>query len=239
MPSLQQTDLIYCLTRLPKDLRGVIIKHGLIIAGGYIRSMIAHEDVSDIDIFGPSVEVLYKAADDLVAERKTTNPDIRKVVTQNAITVFDSAHKPVQFITRWLYNHAIQVHRSFDFSICMAAIQYGVNTQCWQSVVHDRFYSDLAAKRLFYTNPDRNEDAGGSMLRVMKYVNRGYHIAPESLCMVINRLMKGIDNDTWHKASDYDRVELIRLKLREVDPAVYLPGVGQFDEHEQVPVVPQ
>ena len=39
-----------------------------------------------------------------------------------------------------------------------------------------RFYPDLAARRLVYTSPLRNEDAGGSILRVLKFYQRGYRI---------------------------------------------------------------
>jgi len=239
MGYLAETDIRYCLTRLPKDLREIIIQHQLVVAGGYIRSMIAHEEVKDIDIFGPSRGKLREAAEQLTQRRKNNgNTDIKLVNSDNAITVYGGAFTSVQFINRWLYDSARDTARSFDFSVCAAAIQWSANRQCWDSFCSDRFYSDLAAKRLYYLEPQRDEDAGGSMLRVTKYLNRGYHISPESLSAVIVRLFKGIDTKAFDGADSLERVGMIRAKLREVDPNTFLAGVGEFDEHENIPVLP-
>ncbi len=96
----------------------------------------------------------------------------------------------------------------------------------------------MAAHRLYYLEPIRDEDAGGSMLRVTKYLNRGYYISPESLAAVIARLFKGINALDYHAATGLEKVGMIRAKLREVDPNVVLEGIGAFDEHENIPVLP-
>lgn len=235
---LTETDMRRCLISVPKDLRNLLIRFELILAGGFCRSIIAGEPVSDIDIFGQSITRLQAVADGLATIRREKHHDIKVINTQNAISVVGGGYAPVQFITRWLYDRARQVAQSFDYSVCSAAIQWNDNRKSWESVCHDRFYSDLAAKRLFYMHPERDEDAGGSMLRAVKYTRKGYHISPESLAAVISRLMKGIDTTDWNGADTTGRELLIRGKLREVDPAVNIEGVGEFDEHENIPVLP-
>ena len=65
----------------------------------------------------------------------------------------------------------------------------------WRSLVADTFYEDLAAKRLVYCSPQRNEDAGGSLLRVIRFVARGYVVPPSSLAAVVARLITGVEAD--------------------------------------------
>src|SRR5208283_3039247 len=63
----------------------------------------------------------------------------------------------------------------------------------WTSLIDDEFYSDLAAKRLVYRSPVRNEDAGGSVLRLLKFYSRGFRIPLDSLGAVLARLVDGVD----------------------------------------------
>ncbi len=119
-------------------------------------------DARDIDLFGPSVDVLDNAANKILAER----PGAHKSTTKNAITVYQSPRLPVQFITRWLYDSAVKVAESFDFTVAQAVIWYSCCVEGekdhWASWAAEGFYQDLAARRLVYTCPARNEDAGGA-----------------------------------------------------------------------------
>lgn len=219
-----------CLLSLSKEIRAVIKDNGLILAGGFIRAIIAGEEVQDIDLFGPTVEVLEKSANQIAA----IFPGSTVLNTRNAITIYGGQGQKhtIQLITRWLYSYASQCMKSFDYSICGAAIQHVPDYREWRSVAHDRFYADLAAKRLYYTRPVRDEDAGGSVLRAFKYSRRGYHISPESLSAVLMRLHSGIDKDAWNNADKDEQEKLIRDKLREVDPSVRMDGIIDTDEHE-------
>src|SRR3546814_3214275 len=86
----------------------------------------------------------------------------------------------IQFITRWTFPRAADLWASFDFTVCQAAV-WRTPDGHWCSTCIDRFYVDLAARRLVYTSPVRDEEASGSMLRVIKYVKRGYSIQVDSL----------------------------------------------------------
>ena len=81
----------------------------------------------------------------------------------------------------------------------------------WQGRIDPDFYADLAARRLVYTNPPDHEP-GGSLLRVLKYAARGYHIAPECLAQIVANLAQAPFED------------VVKI-LREVDPI--LPDILQ------------
>jgi hypothetical protein len=111
----------------------------------------------------------------------------------------------------------------------------------WRSVSDSRFYSDLAAKRLVYTMPQRNEDAGGSMLRVLKYYQRGYRIPIDSLGSVMARLMMGVryraieenDEKRWHEPLEIKLGEEITRLLREVDPDIDPKHISHLPAEKQ------
>ncbi len=226
--TLDLNDLHWIIRRLPATVRDELKARGpsLILAGGFIRAVIANETVNDVDLFVPSVEV-GKSVATVIAEGNQK----RIHATQNALTVFGQKYT-VQIITRWTYQRAADIVPSFDFTVARAAVWW--EDEKWQSLIAGTFYADLAAKRLIYCNPDRNEDAGGSMLRVLKFYQRGYRIPLPSLGAVMARLLRGVDEEStlfWTgrnsdgKAPDNPEVDAYRAKiltglLREVDPNV-------------------
>ena len=230
---LNKYDLNWCVRRLPYSLRSTLKKYGaqIVVAGGYIRACILNEPINDIDLFVADKDFAKQVALDMVQRDEK-----RLIITDNAITVKGMKY-PVQFITRWVYDSPDKILGSFDFTICQAAFWWenfrgtvtdgaGTRSGKWMSTVSDSFYQDLSAKRLIYTNPIREEEPGGSMLRVLKYYQRGYRITIDSFAAVITRLAAGVD----FKAKDmvsYDGVlnapyfhKIIRGLLHEVDPNI-------------------
>lgn len=230
--SLTQNDLRYVVQRLPRDIRDLLTEnHGkLFIGGGFIRATIAGEEPSDIDLFGDDPAFLKTVAD-LLKTRRAVGTKLHS--TKNAITLLTPDRLPVQFITRWTFQNAYDLVRSFDFTVCQAAIWRSgnkVNSE-WMSSKGDNFYIDLAGRRLVYTNPVREEEAGGSMLRVLKYVKRGYSIQVSSLGEVIARLADKVDS----ARVDGERLttgKIIGEMLREVDPLLVVDGFDIVDDHE-------
>jgi len=226
MKYLNKYDLHFCVRRLPRKLKYLMQKHGskIVVAGGYIRSVVASERVSDIDVFAGD-----KNASEILATELQGNDTFYR--TDNAFTV-TKLPLTVQFIFRWVYDEPIDIVKSFDFTICQAAFWYDTKQTAWNSICGDYFYEDLCAKRLRYLSPDRNEDAGGSMLRVLKYYQRGYRIPLDSLAAVIARLIRGIEIDHIH--NDEFLSDVICGLLFEVDPAgfidhqAYLPPEGEL-----------
>jgi len=226
MSQLTKTDLNFVLTRCPKDVVELLRTKPLYLAGGFIRETIAGNKPNDIDLFGNDCEVLRTIALDLAIAR-----GVKPFSTKNAVTVLAHPRLPVQFITRWTFENAELTALSFDFTVCQAVIWYDAKTKSFRSITHENFYADLAAKRLVYTFPVRDEEAGGSMMRVCKFLKRGYNIQARSLGGVIARVaMKVRKDDMSH--DEHNFAQVVAGLLHEVDPLSVVDGVDLIDEHE-------
>lgn len=224
MTSLIAADLNFVLTRLPSDIRDLMKKHGLILGGGFIREVIAGNKANDVDLFGHSIIQLAEAALEIQQAR-----DARRFQTPNAITLVSAPRIPLQFITRWLFTSPLDLVASFDFTVCQAAIWF--ENGVWRSEIAERFYIDLAARRPVYTSPKREEEAGGSMMRVRKFLARGYTIQASSLAAVIARLVGKVrESPLAHDEAGIATV--LTGLLREVDPLLVVDGVEAVEEHQ-------
>jgi hypothetical protein len=256
MRQLSWHDLQWSLRRCPEAVLQLLKeKPGKVfVAGGFVRSCVATEHINDVDLFVPSKDEAWAAAHYLALKIKQA----RTVETKNAISVY-GAKLPIQIIHRWTYTDPAQLMDSFDFTIAMAGFWWeakesiATNTETgeqkviaqgkWVSICHDRFYEDLAAKRLIYTSPKRNEDAGGSLLRVLKFYQRNYRIPLDCLGAVMARLVMGVDQQqigrrTGAELEDqYAKVltGLLRLVDPNVDPShiYHLPSESAAKESER------
>lgn len=237
MHCLTDAHLRFVAQRLPRDIRQLLTEHPrkLYVGGGFIRAVIAGEEPSDIDIFGSDVDLVAAAADILVSRR---GDGTKKSKTKNAITVLTPNRLPIQFITRWTFDHAEDLVKSFDFTVCQAAIWRTGNqsNSAWRSSIGGDFYVDLASKNLVYTSPVRIEEAGGSLLRVIKYVRRGYSIQVTSLGAVVARLTGSLD-ESFLTSDEISRGLVIAGLLLEVDPLLVVDGFDMVDDHEEEPIV--
>lgn len=225
MSELLPEDLNYIARNLPKDVRALLQKTpGLYLAGGFIRAMVAGEQVSDIDLWGRDKKEL-----DVMAEMFAAKRQVRCMTTDNAHTILTPNRTPVQFITRWVHNDPVALAESFDYTIAQAVVWHGA--EGWDSWCGEYFYPDLAAKRLRYTMPKRNEDAGGSLLRMTKFLNRGYKISPESMGRVIARLTMGLYENFMTRDEQF-RGSILIAKLREVDPLTIVDGVESVEDND-------
>lgn len=204
-------------------------KHGntVMVAGGYVRSCISNDHINDIDVFVGSKDFAK-----VIALELAEGDEKRLYETDNAYTI-KGYRTPIQIIHRWVFDNPEAAILSFDFTIARGAFWWeNTPTEAnpghgkWCSVCDSRFYPDLAGKRLIYCNPVRIEEAGGSMLRVLKFYQRGYRIPLNSMGAVIARLVAGVDGmDKWDKMPDgsIDEERLGRILsglLREVDPNI-------------------
>lgn len=226
--ALTQEDLRFVVTRIPKDVRAMMVDTGMMLGGGFIRETIAQEKPNDLDFFGPNKDVMLMAAKLLAEKRKG-----RFFQTENAITVLTPIRAPIQFITRWLAHRAEQVLLSFDFTVCQAVVWYNRDEKKWESLAAATFYSDLAARRLVYTHPVREEAVGGSLMRVRKFLARGYNIQARSLAGVVARLALAVRFDETPGSNTDEQVitKVITGLLHEVDPLIVLDGLEPIDEH--------
>jgi len=241
MRELHPYDLRHVVERLPRDIRDLLSKHPakLFVGGGFIRAVVAGEKPNDIDIFGSDPEWMENVARGLMAQR----PGSRIHKSCNAITLLSPERLTVQFITRWTFQTPQELVDSLDFTICQAAIYRGgaASNSPWRSVTGVRFYSDLAARRLHYTAPRRIEEAGGSLLRVIKYVQRGYSIQVGSLGAVVARLATDPVVQATLASDSIDRElragEIFGRSLRYVDPQLQIDGLEvTFDHEAEAPI---
>lgn len=214
MDTLLKEDLVWCVRRLPADVRKLLKDHpnDLFIAGGFIRSCISGDKVMDLDLFSKSKGTAKLYAKLLKSDK------FKMITTDNAYTVFGKDRKSVQFIYKWSFDKPSDVIPSFDFTIAKSILWY--DGEKWQSLCDERFYADLAAKRLTYCSPKRIEEVGGSMLRVLKFYQRGYRIPLEDLGAVMSRCVSGVNFDNPMSEGEENLSIILSGLLREVDPMI-------------------
>lgn len=229
---LTEQDTITVLHMVPVHIIRVLREYPVFLAGGFIRAVIAGEEVSDMDLFSNDA-ILIKSLVDGIKDKV----DAKVHQSENAYTILAPPRLPIQFITRWLYDDPVKLIEQFDFSICQAAIWWDKEDLRWKSVCSDRFYSDLASRRLFYTFPKREEDGGGSLLRAFKFSRKGYNIQAESMAGVCARLLSHMQVDPQKTIQDLGEEWLagcLAKLIREVDPLHVIDGMDLAMEPETV-----
>lgn len=243
MRQLDPQDLSWALRILPRQLKELMEVAGdrIVLGGGFVRSSVSGERPNDIDLFCKSQEDACSYAIQLAGNGK------KVIETGNAYSIRKVGGFFVQFIHRWTYDSPAQILDSFDFTVACSAIwfekasvSYEIGSgstyptpEKWNSLIDDNFYSDLAAKRLVYRSPQRNEDAGGSMLRVLKFYQKGFRIPLDSLGAVLARMadavdLKGIEvlpnwdgqQSTLGDTTEKRWAKVLTGLLREVDPLI-------------------
>jgi hypothetical protein len=180
MTQLTEKEVICVLGNLPKEVVEVLKTLRVYLGGGFIRSVLNDEEPNDIDLF---IQENIDAKLGVALLRDTYGV----YSTDNAITLQKKGCKQVQFITRWNYRDAQEMIESFDFTVAMAGIWYDLVGQVWKSVRHVNYYHDVYNKELVYLQPDREEERAGSLLRMVKFLNKGYSINDKELSKVIGR----------------------------------------------------
>lgn len=264
MRELSWHDLSFALKRSPRRVLELLKSRPgkVFVGGGFVRSVVAGESINDMDLFCGSEEEALECARFLLGLKE--GEQTRKIHrTENAYTVM-GLRLTVQIIHRWTYASPEQLMQSFDFTIAMAGFWWepqkfellgGALGPCtttgpdgnvlgkWRSICDDRFYEDLAAKRLRYTSPVRNEDAGGSLLRVLKFYQRGYRIPLDCLGAVLARLVVGVDQRKLLSGKEgtleKQWAKVLSGLLREVDPNIdpahiaHLPALEEEETNDQ------
>lgn len=213
MSNLLDEDVRWIVRRLPTDIPPLLKLAGpkCFVAGGFLRACVAHEDINDIDLFSSDATTARLAANNLAESRRASVYE-----SENAVTV--KSRPPVQFIHRWTFDGPVTCVESFDFTIARAAVWWDGSE--WASFCDRDFYADLAAKRLRYRSPVREEAAAGSLLRVLKFYQRGYRIPLDSLADVLGRTYRGIKEDSSLVNAPGGLERVLLGMLHEVDPLV-------------------
>jgi hypothetical protein len=213
-------DLQRAINQLPKIVHDYLkVQYGKVfVAGGYLRSIVTGEEINDIDLYTDgTIDPKWVATE--IHTKKMLVGTSKLEDGDNAYTIISSDF-PIQVIHRWNFPNTIDIITTFDFTIACAALWFNKETNKWDSCCHDAFYEDLAAKRLIYTKPPEDkQEPGATLLRVLKFYQKGYKIPLDSLSHIISRLVSEVDLDRLRSWECEDPLAHVILgMLREVDP---------------------
>jgi hypothetical protein len=177
---------------LPTEIRELAISEGpnILIAGGFCRDVMTGAEPKDIDIFSVSSQAMHNAIHNFDwTEHYTAR------LTANAKSfIHDDDGPDVQFISRVYYADHFEAVKSFDFSICQVGVFY-IPGKGWEGICTVEYMEDLPEFKMRYTAPERDEDPGASLLRMVKFVSRGYKIAEADIARVMGRFVVKLDEE--------------------------------------------
>jgi hypothetical protein len=172
------------------------------LAGGFIRAIVADEKPADVDLFVSSAEdaeklvkffqglpeVLVPQSGNFTLNAYLGGNEKRRIEVSrspNAITIRGLA-KCVQIITRWKYKEASDIVRDFDFTLSGAALWWREGGP-WETLCLPTFEDDVINRRLVYTQPQREEERAGSLIRLFKFYKKGYTPSLDTVAKVCAR----------------------------------------------------
>ena len=165
----------------------------MVVAGGFIRALVATEPVHDVDVFFPQEKGVKSWADDVNITYEAKEKHL--YVEPNAKT----GDPELQLIWRYPFSEPYEVPDSFDYTVAKAAIWYeeadgkDKKTQSrFVGICHERFYRDLARKMLVYLC-DRDVERVEFIPRLLKYTKYGYSIEPKSLAELVVKTCLSLD----------------------------------------------
>lgn len=179
---LRPDDVSSCAFLLPPDLMRCLIKwpNRLVVAGGFVRDVVAHERPKDIDVFIAGEDLAREVSDWFKSEC-----GLDSVRTMHTITV-KTKGCPTQLAWRWKLSTPAELVEGFDFTVCQAGVWWDGDQM--RSTAAPSFYKDLEQKKLVYATLGRDDDRGSALLRVLKFYQRGYRITLPSLSRVLAQL---------------------------------------------------
>ena len=190
--ALDDIDLRRIIFALPPQIREILRRFPgeTVVAGGFIRAIIADELVHDIDVFVKDEKKAKEVLDevDLKGEKGELHYQA------------EAGGTPVQVIWRYKFDVPIDVPNDFDYTVCKAAVWFeeadkkNKTEAGYRGVCHERFYRDLARKELVYISERENEQSTG-FIRLLKYTSYGYKVDPKSLAEIITKLCLNLDFD--------------------------------------------
>ncbi len=172
---------------LPMQVKTTLLKYqgNVYVGGGYLRDSILGEKVKDIDLFSTyGVQTQVREYLKSISDSYFTS--------NNATTFYIKGQPTFQLITKWTYQDAQDMIKDFDFTINQIGLYVKDNKPI--VVYLDEFLEDIASKTLTYTQPIREENCAGSLLRMVKFLGRGYTIDRKNLAALIGRAVSALPN---------------------------------------------
>jgi hypothetical protein len=187
---------------MPSALRHTLMYTNACVAGGYVRDIISGREPKDIDVFVENGQTAKDVQDRLEWDLESA----RTKENKNSVTVdsYDPlvTMPPIQIVNRWYVWPPEELVETFDWGICQAAVYY--DGREWQGVCTQAFIDDLTNETATYMAPDRDEDAGASVLRMVKLARKGYTISEESISGCVGRMFNVMLADLSHSSLTLD-----------------------------------
>lgn len=157
---------------------------GAMIAGGALTSAFTGQPINDVDIYFKSKEDFINAV-----ANAYDNSMWCVAATDRAIT-FVQRDKVVQLMHFDFFETAEAVFDAFDYTIVMAA--YDIDKK--EFVFHEDFFKHAAQRFLRFHSGTRYPY--GSLMRVLKYQDRGYKIGRSDMLRIGLALQK-VELNSW------------------------------------------
>jgi hypothetical protein len=169
----------------------------IIVAGGFIRSYYAGENIADLDLYFREKGHLQETLLEL-----TDNGWIETFKTDRAISLRKD-EKIIQLIS-YAYGEPDEIINIFDFTICSAAmtitrhkIQDDTSDEPsielkGRLVLHDDYFEHLAGRILVFTSTPLPLS---SLKRVIKFLKRGYSICDENIIKIAEAIFRQVNFD--------------------------------------------
>lgn len=196
----------------------------LLVAGGFCRDVLRSEEPRDIDIFARSHKALFECIekfDDGSYRRKETANAITffPAVAGEGINVqfvkrayYRTFAGTISSFDFSICQVGVYFDEDTDHCPCGGNLidVPGIGPECdqawkcpcptglhngWRGICSPEFFEDLTSLKMRYTAPDRDEDPGASVLRMVRFAERGFHIEREDIARCIGRFVSRIDQD--------------------------------------------
>jgi hypothetical protein len=175
---------------LGKDLVRTLKHYKGIVAGGTLTSLFCNREINDIDLYFRSSELAIKFFEEIWEDSRWVVSHTKKA-TQ---LVYDDVN--VQVIHFDYFDSAKDIFNTFDFSVCMAAYDFGSE----EFILHDDFLKHNSQRGLHFNRKTAYPIV--SMLRVQKYEDKGYKISKPEFIRIVMTCMN-LDINTYEELKDH------------------------------------
>lgn len=158
---------------------------GAFIAGGAVTSVFTGQPINDVDFY-------FKTKQDFINAVGNAYDDSLwcLAATDRAVTFGDRDGAIIQFMLFDFFPEAKDVFDAFDFTVCMGA--YDIDKEEW--VFQEDFFKHAAQRQLNFHSGTRYPY--GSLIRTLKYMDRGYKINRADMLRIGLALQK-VEMNSW------------------------------------------
>ncbi|WP_123032206.1 hypothetical protein [Bacillus sp. TYF-LIM-B05] len=175
---------------LGEDLVKSLKKYEVIIAGGAITSLFNNKAINDIDLYFRS----DKLACDFLSEYWQDGIYVASLTKKAAL--FIKGELKVQMIHFRFFTDPKEIFETFDYTVCMGAFDFKTE----EFILHNDFLKHNSQRVLRFNSGTAFPIV--SLIRVQKYIDKGYTISKSELIRVILACMN-LNIDTYEELKEH------------------------------------